>query len=184
MRVTSLQSGGTNLYQTSGGSPFAKAQQDFQDLGKALQSGNLSEAQKAFARLQEDAPSQGGQNPLSSKIDSLGKALDSGDLKGAQEAYSQIEETIAQGPPARGQRGGSGGMPSGRTHGSSSSSGGSQSSKVYDKKDTNRDGTVSAQEELDYALTHPGEATQSQNNLQASDGAANGRVGGTIDFEA
>jgi hypothetical protein len=31
---------------------------------------------------------------------------------------------------------------------------------VYDDKDTNKDGTVSAMEEFVYGLTHPDEATQ------------------------
>jgi hypothetical protein len=32
----------------------------------------------------------------------------------------------------------------------------------YDVRDTNKDGIVSAQEELQYALTHPGEETKNQ----------------------
>jgi hypothetical protein len=41
------------------------------------------------------------------------------------------------------------------------------STKTYDKKDTNKDGTVSAQEELMYDLQHPGEYTQ-QASLKAT----------------
>jgi hypothetical protein len=49
---------------------------------------------------------------------------------------------------------------------------GSNTEKYYDIRDTNKDGVVSAEEELQYALTHPGEEINTQvaiatNNLQA-----------------
>ena len=84
--------------QTSGMSdnnPMAKMKQNFSDLGSALKSGNIDEAKKAFAKLQENAPKQAGSN---SEIDSLSKALESGDLQAAQEAYSKIEDKMAQMP--------------------------------------------------------------------------------------
>ena len=62
----------------------------------------------------------------------------------------------------------SGGMPPG---GSSKSASGSQSSsKVYDVRDTNKDGTVSYQEQLDYDLKHPQEADSSTDAQQSSTG--------------
>ena len=63
-------------------------------------------------------------------------------------------------------------MPSSATGGSatdmvqlSTASNGTSKSNTdiyYDVRDTNKDGIVSAQEELQYALTHPGEETKNQ----------------------
>ena len=55
--------------------------------------------------------------------------------------------------------GGKGGPPSGGANKSGAPAGGAQSgsSKSYDKKDTNKDGIVSALEELAYDLKNPGE---------------------------
>ena len=53
-------------------------------------------------------------------------------------------------------------------------SGGSSSTSstdTYDKKDTNKDGTVSSQEELMYDIKHPGEYTQ-EGNIKANTSAA------------
>lgn len=72
----------------------------FQNLGKALNSGNLSDAKAALSQLQQNAP-QGASdtsNPMSQQIDALTKAINSGDLKSAQDAYSNIQESMAQGP--------------------------------------------------------------------------------------
>ena len=83
---------------------------DFQTLGQALQSGDLSGAQKAFAQLQQDmqavqgnhhrrrhhkvsANEQGsGQNTLATDFQALGQALQSGDLSGAQKAFAQLQQ--------------------------------------------------------------------------------------------
>jgi hypothetical protein len=83
------------IHGTSSNNPMAQMKQNFDDLGSALKSGNISDAKAAIAKLQQDAPSQGSQP---SEIESLSKALDSGDLKGAQAAYSSIQDKISQGP--------------------------------------------------------------------------------------
>ena len=184
--ISAVGQSGSNYYPASGSNPFAKVQQDFQDLGTALESGGLTDARKAFAQLQTDAPSQGGNDssPLSSKIDSLGKALDSGDMKAAQEAYAKIKEAIAQGPPAAGRRGGPGGKRPGGGQGASGSEGSSQSGKTYDKRDANKDGVVSAQEEYEYDLEHPGQVATGQQALPNSDSTTYDGTGGTIDIQA
>ena len=175
-----------NLQQVSGSNPFAKVKQDFDALGSALDSGNLTDAKKAFAQLQKDAPSQGGKkNPLSDTIDSLGKALDSGDLKGAQDAYGKIKEAMSQKQPTGGQGGGAGGA--GGASGASGAGGGSSSNKTYDVKDTNKDGTVSAMEELVYDLAHSQQAKNgqlTQATQATSNSTANGVAGETIDIQA
>ncbi len=179
MQISVVQSGSGSLQQVNGGNPFAKVKQDFENLGSALDSGNLTDAKKAFAQLQKDAPSQGGKNsPLSDTIESLGKALDSGDLKSAQDAYAKIKKAMSQKPPAGGPGGNRG------ASGASGPGGGSPSNKTYDVKDTNKDGTVSAQEEYDYELTHPQEAKKGQATSQATDSTANGAVGETINIQA
>jgi len=60
------------------------------------------------------------------------------------------------GPPPGGM-GGSGAQKSDAAGGSSSSS------KTYDVKDTNKDGTVSLQEEMAYAIKHPNDGSDSDN---------------------
>jgi hypothetical protein len=147
-----------------GSDGFAKAKESFQNLGKALEAGNLADAQKALAQLQANAPAQArnGNNPMSAKIEALNKAVESGDLETAQKAYADIKETMPQRPSRGGGRaGGAGGLPpgggappsgAGKTSETSESS---DSSKVYDPADTNKDGTVSWKEKQDYNLQHP-----------------------------
>lgn len=87
-------------------------------------------------------------------MDSLGKALVSGDLKAAQDAYAKIQEKISQGPPA-GQSGGA-------RKTSASGAGAKTDSREYDKKDINKDGTVSLEEEMAYRLNHLEDENQNQ----------------------
>ena len=87
----------SNPYQTGSTNPYAQVKLDFQNLGKALQSGNLSDAQQAFATLQQDTPttgqSQGSQSSNSSNpMQDLGNALQSGDLTGAQQAFAKMQK--------------------------------------------------------------------------------------------
>jgi hypothetical protein len=178
MSISSISSS-VNSFQTNQANVFAQVKKDFDNLGSALESGNLSDAKKAFAQLQKDAPSQSGKdnNPMSSAIESLGKALDSGDIQGAQEIYKKIQGMMSQGPPAGGAEGAKG-PPAGGS-GDTKSSGSninviSQSnSTVYDKRDTNKDGTVSAQEAIEYALKHPAVADNGQQILKSSNSKDN-----------
>jgi hypothetical protein len=132
---------------------------NFDALGSALSSGNLDDAKKAFAEIQKNAPKDG---KTPSEIADLQKALDSGDVKAAQQAYSKIQQKMSQGRsqggPPQGEQASQGGQ--GDTVTLSSKSSGSQSSssssnQTYDKKDANKDGTVSAPEELTYDIAHP-----------------------------
>jgi hypothetical protein len=121
MSVATISSA-NNAYQTN---PYAQARQDFQNLGNALQSGNLTAAQQAFAQLQQSNPnigqSQGTQNNSSASqaIQNLGNALQSGDLSGARQAFAQLQ----QGMQAAGKG-------HGHHHHSRQSSGTSQASQV------------------------------------------------------
>lgn len=145
---------------------FTKAKQTFDELSSALKAGNLVDAKKALDQLKQNAPAQtaNGNNPMSEKMDALSKAVDSGDLTAAQNAYADIKKATPQRPSA--SVGGAGGPPPGGAPGggaskTSGASGSTSSSKVYDKKDTNEDGTVSLQEELAYSVKHRDDGKQS-----------------------
>ena len=151
MQISSVTGGALSALQ--GNDRFAKTKQSFNDLGSALESGNLSDAKTALEDMQKNAPKQASDtsNPMSQKMDALSKAIDSGDVKAAQDAYADIKQTMSQraagrpsGPPPGGA------PPSGGKGKTSSTEDSSSSNKVYDKKDANKDGKVSAQEEIDY----------------------------------
>jgi hypothetical protein len=65
-------------------------QQEFQQLGEDLQSGNLSAAQSDFATLQQMAPQSASStsvtsgNPLTQAFQQLGQDLQSGNISAAQ----------------------------------------------------------------------------------------------------
>jgi outer membrane protein assembly factor BamD (BamD/ComL family) len=82
-------------------------QQEFQQLGEDLQSGNLSAAQSDFTTLQQLVPqssstsstsaatsSTANSNPLEQAFAQLGKDLQSGNLSAAQQDYANIEQDI------------------------------------------------------------------------------------------
>ncbi len=83
-------------------SPWAQRKNLFDQLGQALQKGDLKAAQTAFAALQKNAPqgpppSQNGQgNGAQSPFAALADALQKGDLAGAQQAFSQVQQARGQ----------------------------------------------------------------------------------------
>jgi hypothetical protein len=98
MTISGISSS-NNVYQSDLTAKLAQRKQDFQSLADARQSGNLSDAQKAFAQLQSDgvktsqtqsSNSQG--SGQSSPLQALGSALQSGDLAGAQQAFAQLQQ--------------------------------------------------------------------------------------------
>jgi hypothetical protein len=93
---------GTSASTQASQNPWAQAQSQFQQLGQALSSGNLSAAQAAFSALQQNAP-QGGQSSQNaqgssaqSPMAALSQALQSGNLSAAQQAFSQIQQAQGQ----------------------------------------------------------------------------------------
>lgn len=86
-----------NLNQAAYTSPFAQAKQDMQALGTALSSGNLSDAQNAFAQLQQNLPSSSStstsQNTdsVGQAIQNIGSALQSGNITDAQQAFAKLQ---------------------------------------------------------------------------------------------
>jgi outer membrane protein assembly factor BamD (BamD/ComL family) len=88
--------------QSTQQSPWAQRKNLFDQLGQALQKGDLKAAQTAFAALQQNAPqgpppTQDGQgNGAQSRFTALADALQKGDLAGAQQAFSQIQQARGQ----------------------------------------------------------------------------------------
>jgi DNA-binding FadR family transcriptional regulator len=111
MSISSVSSM-TNIYpmyqldQTSAQNKAGQFRQEFNALASALQSGDLSGAQQAFAALQKLLPSssagnqtqtgqQGsGQNTFATDFNALGQALQSNDPQKAQEAFAKLEQDI------------------------------------------------------------------------------------------
>jgi DNA-binding FadR family transcriptional regulator len=88
-------------------SPAQQVQQDYAQLASALQSGSLTDAQTAFAALQQALQTQGGTNtsspasgssnstdPILNDFNSLGQALQSGNLSQAQSAFAQLQNDV------------------------------------------------------------------------------------------
>lgn len=74
-----------------------QVQQEFQQLGQDLQSGNLSAAQSDFATLQQLVPqnnssSTQSNNPIAQAFQQLAQDLQSGNLSGAQQDFATIEQ--------------------------------------------------------------------------------------------
>jgi hypothetical protein len=80
---------------------YQTRQSDLRQLGQALQSGNLSEAQTEFnniTTLGQSGPFASGQpfaiNQREQDFTAIGQALQNGDLAGAQQAFSQLSSTF------------------------------------------------------------------------------------------
>src|SRR5215472_15363863 len=66
----------------------------FQQLGKDLQVGNLTQAQQDFNALRQDLGGRPARSALSQDFRALGLALQSGNLSAAQQAYSVIQQAL------------------------------------------------------------------------------------------
>ena len=79
--------------QNTTSNPFT----DLAALGGALQSGDLTGAQNAFATLQQDMGNSSGQTTTATPgmdLTSLGNALQSGDLTGARNAFATLMQDL------------------------------------------------------------------------------------------
>jgi hypothetical protein len=94
-----------------------KFQQEFQQLGQDLQSGNLSAAQADFATLQQLTPqsattsSTQSSNPIAQAFQQLSQDLQSGNVSAAQQDYTTIQQDMQSHAAAHGHHhhGGGGG---------------------------------------------------------------------------
>jgi hypothetical protein len=85
-------------------SPMAKRHEDFNTLQTALQSGNISSAQSAFAAFLQDVQKTaqttgpaglfGPGTQASRDLQALGSALKSANLVGAQKAFATLQQDI------------------------------------------------------------------------------------------
>lgn len=84
--------------------PFRQVRQDFRQLASALQNGDLTEAQSAYANIQQvlgtnaGSSNSSGSNTLENDFSALGQALSAGNLSQAQSAFSQLQTDAAAGP--------------------------------------------------------------------------------------
>jgi hypothetical protein len=101
----------------------ADPRQQLLALAKAINSGNLTGAQQAFAQLSQtlggNSNGGGGSNtntnnpndPFSQALDAIGQALQSGDISGAQQALASLQQQAQSGRAHHhhgGHRGGAG----------------------------------------------------------------------------
>jgi hypothetical protein len=96
----------TDLSQQQRQNPFQQMKQDFAQLASALQSGDLSTAQSAYANIQQLMQAQPGgspvnnstsstpTNPVLNDFETLGQALQTGDVGQAQSAFSQFQQDV------------------------------------------------------------------------------------------
>jgi soluble cytochrome b562 len=92
MSISAISSPATNPVQSWSGQANS-----FSQLASALNSGNLSAAQQAYATLsQQLSSSQGwstnGNNPFATALNQIGQDLQNGDLGGAQQALASLQQ--------------------------------------------------------------------------------------------
>jgi hypothetical protein len=75
----------------AGGAGWHGRKHAFGDLAKALSSGDLDAAKKAYAEIQSEAPKRIANDP-DGPLAKIGKALDAGELAGAQQAFAAIRQ--------------------------------------------------------------------------------------------
>jgi hypothetical protein len=99
MSVSGISSSSLFNYSTQDvQSKMKQIQQEFQQLGQDLQSGNLSAAQTDFATLQQLMPqtnstsSAQSNNPIAQAFNQLSQDLQAGNLSAAQQDYSTIQQ--------------------------------------------------------------------------------------------
>ena len=91
-----------NQYQVDWQNNLKQWQQNFSQLGTALQSGDLAGAQAAFSALLQNTPAssptqtsqQGGATGIKADFDALGQALQSGDVDAAKTAFTKLQQDL------------------------------------------------------------------------------------------
>jgi outer membrane protein assembly factor BamD (BamD/ComL family) len=142
-------------------------QKEFQQLGKDLQSGNLSAAQSDFTTLQSLAPQSNSasasqsNNPIAQAFNQLGKDLQSGNLSAAQQDYNTIQQDFKNHAPQA------------QSSGSSSNSTASEITQLLDQlgqalKSNNLTGAQSAFSSLQQQFQALAQNNGSQTSTQSS----------------
>jgi hypothetical protein len=99
MSVAGISSSNLFNYETqSTQNKMQKFQQEFQQLGQDLQSGNMTAAQSDFATLQQYAPQSNStsqsNSPIAQEFSQLAKDIQSGNTSAAQQDYSTIQQDM------------------------------------------------------------------------------------------
>ncbi len=104
MNVSTVSTADTTATDPS--TTYKQTKADFQAIAAALQSGDVTQAQTAFAQLQKDNPRlaqalssdpSSTDSPRIADLKSLASALKSGDLAGAQKAFGQLQQLAQTG---------------------------------------------------------------------------------------
>lgn len=88
-----ISSGNTGMAQMGGVQNWQQKRQEFKKLETALQSGDLSSAQQAFATMTAKAGNATGAANANNPLAKVGLALQAGDLKGAQQAFAALRSS-------------------------------------------------------------------------------------------
>jgi soluble cytochrome b562 len=88
---------GQTLNASTTGSASTDFGQQFKQLADALDSGDLSDAQQAYADLSQlqdsgQGPSANSNSPLAKVLGQIGQSLQSGDLTGAQQSLQSFQQ--------------------------------------------------------------------------------------------
>lgn len=100
MSVSGISSNLFGFSNTTLQNEAQQVQQEFQQLGEDLQSGNLSAAQSDFTTLQQLVPdtsttsSTQSSNPLAQAFNQLSQDLQAGNLSAAQQDYANIQQDM------------------------------------------------------------------------------------------
>jgi len=110
MSVSGISSSNFSQYNSQNAQGVGQQiQQDFQQLGADLQSGNLSAAQSDYATLQQALPQNNANsqtqttqnaNPIQQAFAQLSQALQSGNLSAAQQDFATIQQDAQNQPTA------------------------------------------------------------------------------------
>ena len=104
MSVNPISSGSNSNQTNEMQANFQQMRKLFEQLGKDLQSGDLSGAQSVFSSLQKLLPGssanqtqttqQTNQSTFNTDVNALGQALQSGDLSKAQDAFAKLQQDM------------------------------------------------------------------------------------------
>lgn len=105
MEIYAVGSGAYATARSDTGS--TKMKQIFEEIGKALDSGNLEAAKAALGKLQNStaAPSGEAGGPMAKRMAQLSEAVESGQLETARSAFEEIRESKPPRAPAPLQHG-------------------------------------------------------------------------------
>lgn len=138
MSSISSASAGTNPYLATNQNAFVQFVNDFNAIGNALQSGDVSAAQSALATFQKNLPG-GSQQPFGSNsaantdFNNLSSALQSGNLSGAKQAFANLQTDLEGGGKTHGHHHHHGGGVSDAAASSSSTDSTSDTSDTSDE---------------------------------------------------